>query len=534
MELFDKGTIHQILVKPVKLFGHPSIKDKIEAISKYRSFADTSDIKYVYPLIFSKNRELAIIAADTVAEIMRKVQDRHWNTVYDEVKYTKIDLGDMDIILNYPRNTSIHLLGIASLNCNGFVREKALRLINDSGNSCSIPYIILRLSDWVPSVRILAEQMIEKTLTRDYIDIFIDNFYLINKLQNVIRVDLLKIRQRIVDFLKNYSFRNIIMSRLKHSQVKVRLFCYSLLTERISYDEDIINCALKDKSFEVRIWLVNAIKTVEYDKRIIVIRKLLNDKSAKVIIAILRNYEEIVCREYRERLKELVIDQHVSVRDEARFITKKHSLIEDFREFYKQQLDINTVYGALMGLGETGEKGDFEYIRDYFNSEEPKIKLASMTAMWYLSKDEGISYVLKSLDSDIPKIKKTAKKIVINSKMPIVLYEMKEKLKSNNTEIRLLALDVIWGYGGWNALEGILFAISKWQSPEIAKAISLLGRWLIRATSLYTKPDNTTYYKISEYFEFVKRGKLISDEAIKELAFIFETRGLKTIPIDIF
>jgi len=35
------------------------------------------------------------------------------------------------------------------------------------------------------------------------------------------------------------------------------------LEDRIAVDDDIINFALKDKSFEVRVWLVNAIKNLD-------------------------------------------------------------------------------------------------------------------------------------------------------------------------------------------------------------------------------------------------------------------------------
>jgi len=55
-------------------------------------------------------------------------------------------------------------------------------------------------------------------------------------------------------------------------------------------------------------------------------------------------------------LVRLVADDNAAVRDEARFICKKHSIIKDFPEFYRQQIFINPVPGVLIGLGETGNK----------------------------------------------------------------------------------------------------------------------------------------------------------------------------------
>ncbi len=77
--------------------------------------------------------------------------------------------------------------------------------------------------------------------------------------------------------------------------------------------------------------------------------------------------------EFRERLERLVFDEHASIRDEARFITKKHSFIKDFPEFYRQQIIDNPVPGALVGLGETGDKSDFVIVSRFCPYEEPKI-----------------------------------------------------------------------------------------------------------------------------------------------------------------
>lgn len=430
----------------------------------------------------------------------------------------------MDTLLNFTPEVSVHLLGVASLNSNGYIREKALRLVSGLPDSRIVPYILLRLNDWVLPVRNLAVCILRSTLTADNIEVFIDNSYLINKLQNVLRVDLKSTRQEIVDYLKDDTLIGKLISRLRHPHVKTRLFCFTILADRIVVDDDIINFALKDRSFEIRMWLVEAIKNLEQDKRHEVIGKLLQDKSAKVKTAVLRNFEDIVCLKFKERLERLVVDEHASVRDEARFISKKHSLIKDFPEFYRQQILINPVSGALIGLGETGNGSDYDIVCKFFTHDEPKVRLAAMIAMWYLSKDDAVKLVLDSLDSDIPKIKKTAKQFLKSSKMPLVLFEMKNKLQSDNVDIKLFALEAICSYGGWQALEGVLFAIANNKGIVLDKAKELLGRWLIRASSIYSKPDGATRERIINLFDVVRRKDIVLTSKLKELSFLIETR----------
>ncbi|GAE86691.1 HEAT repeat domain-containing protein [Acetivibrio straminisolvens] len=522
-ELFDKSSAHYVLLQPVKLFGHPNAKDKIDLLNSLRNYADLGDIEYVYPLVFEKDTELAWTAAQIVSEVMGKVQGKQWNMVYDRVKYTNINIDRMSILLKFSPEVSVHLLGVASLNYNGYIREKALKLASGLSDSRIVPYILLRLNDWVLPVRNLALHILRSKFTTENFDAFIDNFYLVDKLQNALRVDLKSIREEIADYLKEDTMLNNLMLRLKNPNVKLRRFCYWLLEDKIA-DDDIINSALKDKSFEIHMWLVDAIKNLDEDRRDDVIEKLLQDKSAKVKTAVLRNYEEIVCLKFKERLVSLVADDNASVRDEARFICKKHSIIKDFPEFYRQQILINPVPGALIGLGETGNKSDYDIVCKFFNHEEPKFKVAAMTAMWYLSKDDTVKHVMDFLESDIPKIKKTAKKFLKNSKMPTVLFQMKDKLKGGNADIKLLALEIICGYGGWHALEGILFVIANNEGIVQNKAKELLNKWLIRATNIYYKPDEATGKRIQSLCDDIKKKNILLPSTLKELSFLIETR----------
>jgi len=109
-ERIDKCSVHYVLMQPVKLLGYPKVKDKIDALNSIRPYADLKDIEYIYPLVFEKDIELASTAAQIISE-----------------KYTKINIDRMSILLNFNPEVSVHLLGVASLNYSGYIREKALK-----------------------------------------------------------------------------------------------------------------------------------------------------------------------------------------------------------------------------------------------------------------------------------------------------------------------------------------------------------------------------------------------------------------------
>ncbi|KJS49695.1 HEAT repeat domain-containing protein [Desulfosporosinus sp. BICA1-9] len=523
-EYLDKYSAHQTLIKPLKMFGFPKVKDKLAALHWLSKDIDPKDIEYVFPLIFVKNTTLALTAAQITAGIMSKIGGKDWSRIYDQVKYTRIDEKSLVSLLEFETDISVHLLGIASLNSNGYVREKALKLISGVKSPSAVPYILLRLNDWVVSVRNLAEHIIKNMFIPDNIDLFINHFDLINKLQDSVRVDLNQIKMQVEDFLKDDSFKDIVKRKLKHPQVKTRLFCYQLLKDRIVNDETIIISALQDKSFEVRMWLVGAIKSLEPQARDAIIEKLLQDKSSKVKTAVLREHEDVVCLNFRGIIEMLLVDESASVRDDARFIVKKHSMVTDIPEFYRLKILKNPLPGAIVGLGETGGQRDFDIVCGFKTNEEPKMRLASLIAMWQLSKVDTVGFVLDALNSDLPKIKKTAKRLLKKAKMPEILSVMKEKLKSEDLNTRIFALQIIYSYGGWQALLAILYAISREQEPVLSEARNILNNWLPKSTSLYSKPDRDTEKEIINLDETIRLKGLISENVIKELQFVLATR----------
>ncbi|MDQ7096670.1 hypothetical protein REC12_24040 [Desulfosporosinus sp. PR] len=524
MKYQDKYSAHQILIKPLKMFGFPRVKDKVDALLWLSKDIDLKDIEYVFPLIFIKNTTLVLTSAQMAAGIMSKIGSKDWSRIYDQVKYTRIDEKSLVSLLEFETDISVHLLGIASLNSNGYVREKALKLMSGVKSPSAVPYILLRLNDWVVSVRNLAEHILKNMLIPENIDCFIDHFNLINKLQDAVRVDLKSIKTEIEGFLKDDSVQDMVKNKLKDPQVKIRLFCYQLLRGRIVNDETIITSALHDKSFEVRMWLVEAIKTLEPQDRYAIIEKLLRDKSAKVKTAVLREHEDVVCLHFRRILEMFLVDDYASVREGARFIVKKHSMITDIPEFYRLQIIKNPLPGAIAGLGEIGGQRDYDIVCEFKTHEDSKMRLASMVAMWQLSKADTVGFILDALNSDIPKIKKTAKRLLKKTKMPTILFAMKEKLRSEDLDMRIFALQIIYSYGGWQALLAILYAISREQEPVLSEAKNLLNNWLHKSTGLYSRPEGDTEKAIVELYEKICLKRLISESVIKDLQFVLRIR----------
>jgi len=77
-----------------------------------------------------------------------------------------------------------------------------------------------------------------------------------------------------------------------------------------------------------------------------------------------------------------------------------------------------------------------------------------MIAMWYLSKDDAVGHVIVRLNRAYQN-QEDRQKVFNKFQNALVLFEMKNRLKDDNVDIKLVALEIICGYGGWHALESI-------------------------------------------------------------------------------
>ena len=274
----------------------------------------------------------------------------------------------------------------------------------------------------------------------------------------------------------------------------------------------------------MRLWLVGAISKLEAMQKHEVRRVLLHDKSARVKVAVLTSAPEMVCNEFKDDILELACDEHISSREVARYIAKSSLLIDDVPDFYRERIRTRPSDGAILGLGETGNLNDYNLISEFALSEDPTIRSAAMMAMWRLSNDASVEYILSCLDANIPRVRKTAKRLLKNAKMYIVLSKMKEKLNQGDVDMKIYAIEAIYRYGGWPALENILWMVSKEDDLVLAHATNLLERWIGKAARSYTRLGNDTEEVICGYLDIIRENHRIPEKMLKQLDFILQTR----------
>lgn len=117
-----------------------------------------------------------------------------------------------------------------------------------------LPFLLIRLSDWVPQVRSVAEQAVEQRCNPAYLQHFVDNIALLERQKQRQRGGSrrFELLERITSMLAQSQNRKVLFDGLQHQDYEVRRTCLKLLIEtrgsdsveiirRIMHDNDVTN-----------------------------------------------------------------------------------------------------------------------------------------------------------------------------------------------------------------------------------------------------------------------------------------------------
>ena len=202
-----------------------------------------------------------------------------WLELYSYVSYLNIENIEQ-IASELNNEDKLHLFEIASLNHDGYLREKALTYLAKFETSDAFPYILMRLNDWVPEVRVSAQQALVKNLQLISATEVIKYRSLIEWLERTNRTDLKIVQHKIFEHFYFSHNTEEILSSIKKFKDKDRLFFWKSLNKIAICNDDLINSAIKDSFVEIRMQVAKNLPDNKLFKERLY--KLFSDKSSRV------------------------------------------------------------------------------------------------------------------------------------------------------------------------------------------------------------------------------------------------------------
>ena len=232
------------------LFKKDNVEERLIALTKILELGYPSSIQNLIPFLKDDNKEIQKTTCNVIIELFKKIETK--KGFYDTLKHCNISKSDIDFygqIFSYQE--CLTLYSIATLNSNGYVRDKAVKKLAETNNEKAIPFIVYRLADWVQAVRQTALKGIENFKKPEFINALVDNLTIFEWLQKVERTDLSSVHSDIMNFVvvKNKQF---VIENFKSFSDRTRIVIAKQISNSTSLGLDDLKILLNDKHFLVR------------------------------------------------------------------------------------------------------------------------------------------------------------------------------------------------------------------------------------------------------------------------------------------
>jgi HEAT repeat protein len=475
------------------LFKKDNVEERLTALSKILELGSPSIIQSLIPFLKDNDKEIQNATCNTIIKLFKKIETK--KDYYETLKHCEILQSDLEAYERvFKKDQFIMLFAIASLNGNGYVREKAVNKLSYSNSEIAIPFIVYRLADWVPAVRQIALKGIENFKKTEFINSLVDNLSIFEWLQKVERTNLNAVYSDIMHFVlvKNKKY---VTDNFKTFIDKTRL----IISKQISISEKIESSDLK-LLLQDKLFLIRNLALTHFDKLTQAeIDKLLTDKSARVRIQTLYKLKDK--NEFSEIIYPFLFDNSASVREFARYSLKNK--ISDFAIIYNNNLLIKAnIIGSLSGLGETNGKEYSENIEKFLNEKKIKIRKTAFLALKKLDEEKAYNFALQNLDSEYGGIRNVIIEFLANSATPDVLQKARETYANGQYELKKSMLGLFSKIGRWATIADIM--IGTIDENENLRQLSLgyLYQWKNKATSYFTQPKHGELERANQIFKF--------------------------------
>jgi HEAT repeat protein len=470
-----------------------NILAKLACLEKFRVEGRSADIHFLLPLLRDEYEVIRQRTVEVITALFGKLRSQ--NQLYESLKYLSMDVADVKFYSRaFSPDASIRLLGIASVNKDGYVRQKALEMLAATKDLRAIRYLLLRLGDWVGNVRKAAAVFLQKFFTDEYRMAFIRELDTIEGLRNVGRVDLGTQYWEILDFILEEPLTLDWYHALTVSD-KARLLYVKLYLEHKDTSRTLISILLSDTNFLIRLHALRKLDRFAAG----VILDFLNDPSAQVRKQALYHLKDKVSHHY-DTVLALTSDVSAPVRDLARYFLKPYTL--DFRTIYKNRIERgDRRIGSILGLAEVGTVDELELLKRQLQPGDPNVKLACLIALQRIDLQQARAFALPLLTDQQSKIRKRCIEILRRAWDRDVMLETERIYSDADITLKKMILRLYNSVGGWDVLSLLIRAVSEVDPGTNDLAWRFLQRWRDKALRLFARPPEEAIDKARQYYD---------------------------------
>lgn len=480
-------------MKPDRSETNELLKKLAKSVSWWRRFFESSDAEEIHQII----SELSPLDLATLDQRVRESYTAY--RYYSLQNWQSLRPSDVGRLAQSKFATS--LVGLASSHFSGYVREAAVAELASQRTGKELPFLLIRLNDWVPQVRNVAEQAVRARIEPAYAVHLLANISLVLRLRVCGRVEK-RFVDDICDLLKRAECKNVLQAGTSSKDKAVRRISFQLAAEaEPSTRAAIIRTAMTDPDAVARSWAArHFLPDVSPSELPGVIEPMLNDRFMPVRRDALWSAATRRPDIAKQPLRAALLDSHVSMRDTARqFLAVAE--VEDVAAFYADVLANGSDkqrFAAICGLGETGTTADVPVVMPFLSSPSTRLRRAAVYAIGRLDLEGQLQRLVCVLSDAKPSVSREAFKALQPKARYVALPDL-EVLAAESSEIhvRRNALTLISHAAKWKKIPALLKACADKDARIAEQAARALRAWMHNYNSSFAEPTCDDFHRIS-------------------------------------
>ncbi|MHC1770080.1 MAG: hypothetical protein AB9869_38330 [Verrucomicrobiia bacterium] len=385
------------------------------------------------------------------------------------------------------------LVGLATFHNSGYVRAAAVQELSSVTDGSEIPFLLVRLNDWVGEVRAEALRVITSKAKLDYARHFLRNLRLVDRLRGCGRDAHVQIIQAIESLLKTPDTLPLLKEGVASTDRWLRRHCFRLAVEsKTPSSSGLLKDILSDPDPVLRLWAARNIlrELSDHDLRIL-IPALRRDPFMAVRCEALTVLVERLPDSAEAELRDSLFDLHASVRAAARYYLQQRG-IADFRTIYVNALHANVpkiCSAAVAGLGETGMPNDAALLRSFLTASPVSLRKAALRSIAALDGDHYLDDLLLALTDNHMGVSTTAR-LALESRLSLLDVDLLWKVFADERRfhVRKNVLLLLVRLPTWTRLRFVVMACSDADPNIVEIANQRLKDW--RQSSIRSTPTN--------------------------------------------
>ncbi|TPG85656.1 HEAT repeat domain-containing protein [Brevibacillus laterosporus] len=299
---------------------------------------------------------------------------------------------------------SVTFIGVCTFHSNGYVREAAVKKLGNQFSGLEIPFLLLRLNDFIPTIRFLAFKALKQRIQTKFARNFLLSISLVKHLEIYYnREKFTDLVEEIYRLLKMDDCRTELVSGFHSYDLDVRRFCFLMACNLPDMNHnDICSQAFAQKDMFIRLYTLQQVSTnLSKNELMNWLKCARTDVSPPVRQCALKMIVDIFPEQAPEELIKALLDRNKTIRETARYYLREKQI--DYAAYYREKLshsEQQVIQVAITGLGETGSKTDASWILAFINHEKARISSAAVKALSNLDADNYEEVFITSLQAD--------------------------------------------------------------------------------------------------------------------------------------